>query len=126
MLADHKARMAANLKVLLDSRRDAFVIDERTLAIDIAGSAMGLGTEPRNHPTSYFYCRTVSAAALRLVYDWATSDWPISLESYLSGMFHGREWDGTTPAYKLIPEVASRLTADSLGLGHLYPQPKDT
>jgi hypothetical protein len=122
VLADHKVRLAANLKALLDSRRDAFVIDTATLAVLADGRAMQLGTD--THIGGYIVgalSRTVSAASLRLVYDWATSDWPISLESYLSGMFHGREWDGTTPAFELIPEAHTRITADSLGLGHLYP-----
>lgn len=117
----NKTALAAALKKLIDTRRDAFVIDALTLGLpseeDRGRNRMTLGTESLVEIPS----RTVSAASLRLVYDWATSDWPITLESYLSGMFHGKEWDGETSAHMLIPEVQSRITADSLGLGHLYP-----
>lgn len=118
-------RLRFNLRTLLESRRDYFVVDEHTLMPMSPRNIVALGTETSG-PGLYIrpgdYARTVSAASLRLVLDWCENDFAMSLESFLSGMFHGKEWDGQTPAHQLIPEAKDRISADSLGLGHLYPQ----
>jgi hypothetical protein len=116
---DQIATLRENLRRLLDSRRDYFVIDALTFSTGGVFQAETLGTEPGDASG-----RVVSAASLRLVIDWCDNDFPMSLEEFLSGMFYGREWDGETRIHKLIPESKDRLTADSLGFGHLYP-PKE-
>lgn len=116
--------IASHANEMLNSRRDHFIIGPQTFAAAI-------WREPDNETTRPLFDkhghetidegRTVSAAAIRLILDWAQNSWPMSLGDFLSGMFFGRAWDQKTPPWRLIPEAKSRLSADSLGFGHLYP-----
>lgn len=140
-LAEQKASIADGANKMLESRRDFFTIGPQTFAASLWREPQQhlsrLNTTGHHHATIVFAHdtasaifvdpedanagRVVSAAAIRLVLDWATNDWPVSLGEFLSGMFLGKPWDEKTPPWKLIPEAKSRLSADSLGFSHLYP-----
>lgn len=131
-LATVKEHMMSVLDDVLDSHRQVFSIGPQSFSAAlwrependagrVGDSALFKGAKYSRDSDAD---RTVSAAALRILRDWCQHDWPMLLGDYLSGMFHGKQWDRKTPPWKLIPTVEQRLTAESLGLDHLYP-PKE-
>lgn len=118
-----KASIAGHCHMLLESHRDAFVIGPRTFAAAVwrepnTPEGAGLASAPQGISVAD---RTVSATVIRRVLDWAENEWPMSLGDFLSGMFYGKEWDRKTPPWRLVPTIEQRITAESLGFGHLYP-----
>ncbi len=112
-----KQSIATHCHEILNSRRDTFVIGPQTFAA-------GVWREPelgRPLTPNDVVSRAVPASAIRRVLDWAENDWPMSLGDFLSGMFYGKEWDKKTPPWRLVPAAEDRLSAESLGFGHLYP-----
>lgn len=112
-----KGSIAEHCHKMLEGRRDTFVIGPHTFAAAVWREpdptlASGVSAE---------WGRAVSAAVIRRILDWAENDWPMSLGDFLSGMFFGKEWDKKTPPWVLVPTVEQRMSAESLGFGHLYP-----
>jgi hypothetical protein len=128
-----RAEFATELRLKLNSRRDVFVIDRHMFepqesdsgehATEMQRRLVGHpypdknGAEPDRNVT-----KQVSAATLRLLLDYCESAWDMDFVSYCAGIFHGRTPREDETAFDLLPDVQSRISADRLGLGHIYGQ----
>jgi hypothetical protein len=119
MTEDAKQLFAAKLQQQLDSRRDVFVVDsflfepfdsdnDRSVVQDVSTAATR-GVQ-----------KTVSAACLKLLLDYCESAWDMPFVDYCAAVFHGREPREGETAFDLLPDVRQRVSADRLGLGHIY------
>jgi len=106
-----KKMFAEDLQKRLASHRDVFVIDADDW---IAGSDAEVRASAKDH-------KHVSRAALKLLLDYCTEDWPnMTIVEYAAAVFHSREPTKDETLFSLLPDVQQRLDADRLGLGHIY------
>lgn len=129
MEPDERARLAEQVRKLLATRRDNFLIHKYMFEpYDVNGELNGVRSisessnpHPQPHRHGVDESKTVSAAALRVLLDYFESnEWPMSFVEYCAGMFHGRPPEENETAFDLLPDVRTRVSADRLGFGHIY------
>jgi len=110
MKPEDKVQLAAELRERLASHRTTFVVDKMMFEWlhEIEGRETN-GTQ-----------KVVTAAALKLLLDYCENDWGMGFVSYCAAIFHSREPAEGECAFDLLPDVKDRLSADRIGLGHIY------
>lgn len=104
--------LAAFLRAKLATNREVFVVDPLDFDPSIAALKSAADTASK----------LVSAPTLRLLLDYCENPnwWHMSFEEYAAAIFYGREPQEKELLFDLLPEALDRISADRLGLGHIY------
>lgn len=119
---------AAELRKKLETNRTTFVVDKWMFEAGSAGvnkrfietASSEDAPADESIPESDLRQKLVTAAALRIMLDYCESNWPMGFVEYCAGMFQGRLPAPGECAFDLLPDARERVSADRLGLGHIY------
>lgn len=108
-----KKAFGADIRERLQSNRDVFVIDADDWIYTEHHEQDGTGKAAET--------KKVSATTLRLLLDYCDNEWPgMDIVEYAAAIFHSRQPNEGETLFDVLPSVESRLSAASVGLGHIY------